>query len=815
MKFFLPALLLVSSAFAQEWIRVNQLGYTPSSLKPAVFVSASTGRVPQLFTVHDALTDRTVYASSRITSFGPYGPFHSTARFDLSGFKEPGTYYIKTDTVRSPVFRISETVYDGTADFLLRYMRQQRSGYNPYLDDSCHTQDGFIIYHPSLDSTRIDVSGGWHDASDYLQYVTTSATAVYQMLTAYERRPASFADRHLSNGRPGRNGIPDILDEARWGLEWLVKMNPGPDLMFNQLADDRDHRGFRLPTEDTVYYGLGRSRPVYTVTGRPQGIYQHKNRSTGTASTAAKFSSSFALGARLLSGYDTAFASLLRRKSADAYRFGERSPGVCQTAPCGAPYFYEEDNWSDDMQLAAAELFRQTGDPRYSSEAVRYGRMEPVTPWLGADTARHYQWYPFVNLGHVRTANIAGARKEFIGYLRQGIDSVYRKGRGNAFSFGIPFIWCSNNLVSSFLTQMMLYRELSGDRTYDMMEASLRDWLFGCNIWGTSMVYGLPAWGDTPTDPHSAFTHVYGYPIDGGLIDGPVRSTIFDQHRRYIRLTKPDPYAALQSPLAVYHDDWGDYTNNEPTMDGTAGLTMVLSALESGRKAPDHRLSSHGGIVRFDTTKREVYLVFTGHEYADGGESIRRTLKKHFVKASFFFTGDFYRESRFRPLIASLRKEGHYLGAHSDRHLLYADWERRDSLLVDRAAFEEDLRGNYRAMEAFGIRPGEAPYFLPPYEWYNRTISEWTEGLGLQLVNFTGGTTSNADYTTPSMKNYVPSDTIVSRILSYERRSTNGLNGFLLLSHIGTAPERTDKLYDRLGEIIQELKRRGYSFRRL
>jgi len=102
----------------------------------------------------------------------------------------------------------------------------------------------------------------------------------------------------------------------------------------------------------------------------------------------------------------------------------------------------------------------------------------------------------------------------------------------------------------------------------------------GCNPWGTSMVYGLPAWGDTPTDPHSAFSHIGHYPIDGGLVDGPVYGSIY-KNLIGITLNEPDEYAAFQSDLVVYHDDYGDYSTNEPTMDGTASLIYLLAAMES------------------------------------------------------------------------------------------------------------------------------------------------------------------------------------------------------------------------------------------
>ncbi len=83
-------------------------------------------------------------------------------------------------------------------------MRQQRCGYNPYYADSCHTHDGFIVDHPARTGEIIDVTGGWHDASDYLQYVTTSANAVYQMLFAYTKNPGVYRDHYNAAGKPGR-----------------------------------------------------------------------------------------------------------------------------------------------------------------------------------------------------------------------------------------------------------------------------------------------------------------------------------------------------------------------------------------------------------------------------------------------------------------------------------------------------------------------------------------------------------------------------------------------------------------------------------
>ena len=209
-------------------------------------------------------------------------------------------------------------------------------------------------------------------------------------------------------------------------------------------------------------------------------------------------------------------------------------------------------------------------------------------------------------------------------------------------------------------------------------------------------------------------------------------------------------------------------------------------------------------------------MVFTADEFGDGGKSILNTLKKEKIHGSFFFTGNFYSNPKFKSIIKKLKRNGNYLGSHSDKHLLYCDWEKRDSLLVTHKEFKEDLLNSYQKLGNWNIQKDEAHYFLPPYEWYNDSIAAWTQQLGLQLINFSPGTRSNADYTYPEMgKKYVSSDAVMHSILEYEKGSKNGLNGFILLTHFGTDPRRTDKFYDRLPELIKELKKRGYEFVRI
>lgn len=238
------------------------------------------------------------------------------------------------------------------------------------------------------------------------------------------------------------------------------------------------------------------------------------------------------------------------------------------------------------------------------------------------------------------------------------------------------------------------------------------------------------------------------------------------------------------------------------------GCQIIAQKLEINRS-----IFRFGAIERLDTTQKVILLTFTGGDFAEGTMFVRNTLKEQKILANFFFTGDFYREKKNKKVIRRLIRDGHYLGAHSDKHLLYAAWENRDSLLVTEEEFLNDLIENYRIMGQFGLRKDDIRFFIPPYEWYNDSISNWTAKMGLQLFNFTPGTRSNADYTTPDMgKRYVESETIMQSILDFENRKSSGLNGFILLLHVGTDPLRKDKFYYRLAELVQSLKKRGYLF---
>jgi hypothetical protein len=579
---------LITTAAAPEGpatvVRVSALGFAPGEAGSAVVAS----REPLRGRFRLLAPDGSAVARGPLRTIGAaWGAYAHHAVVDLREARAPGTYRLVVEGGSSAEagFRVSRTPRDALVPVLLAFLRQQRCGYNPFLDEVCHPFDGRVAYGPRPAGSYLDARGGWHDAADQLKYLLTSSTVVGQLLLAHRLRPGLFADDVDALGRAGANGRPDVLDEARWGLEWMARLHPSPGELYHQVADDRDHIGWKLPHRDTSDYGWGPGsyRVVYFADGRPQGLGAYPSQSTGIANLAGRYAAAMALAHQAWRGErdESGFAARCLRAAMEVYALGRRQEGVQQGNSYGAPYRYAEETWADDMEWGAAELFRSTGDPAYLADARRYARMAGATSWIGRADAGHYQYYPFVNVGHfaLHAAAAGGDGAALAGYYREGLEEAARRSAANPYGVGVPFLWCSNNLVTALATQSALYERMTGDRSHRGLLAAHRDWLLGRNPWGLAMVSNLDG-VPSPRQPHLSTARLTGRPVPGGLVDGPVHERIFASLKG-ATLSEPDSYAAFQGP-AVFHDDALDYSTNEPTLDGTASLVLLLAALPSG-----------------------------------------------------------------------------------------------------------------------------------------------------------------------------------------------------------------------------------------
>lgn len=567
----------------EVYFRLNQAGYLPADSKVAIVFSNQPVRGD--FHLVDTETGKSAL-KAKVQSSGAEGfaPFKYFYRLDFSSVHQPGAYRIKLTAphAQSEILQIGLSLYKEYPNDLLAFMRQQRCGYNPFFDEVCHQKDGRTMDGPVADSTYTDVRGGWHDAGDELKYLITGSNAVVRMLMAYRLFPNAFEDKCNALGQPARNGIPDVLDEAKWGLDWILRLHPAPDQLIHQVGDDRDHVGWKLPDYDPSNYGWGKNsyRVAYFATGRPQGLGKYKSQATGIANLAGRSAAALAIGFQIWNQTNSGdpFAKTCLQAAEELYAMAKAKEGYQQGNSYGAPYRYNENTWTDDLELAAAELFRATGKEAYLADAKIYAEATGELSWIQRDTTAHYERYPFLNVAHYSLYSLVddSYKEKLANYYRNGIEKTLTRAGQNAFSNGVPFVWCSNNLLVDLVLQIVLYERMTGDQKYHAYMTGMRDWLFGRNPWGTTMFSGIPKGGIYPSDIHTSTWALTRRDVPGGLVDGPIYHDIYKKLIG-LKLTHADAFEKFQNNYVVYHDDIGDYSTNEPTMDGTACAVMLLA----------------------------------------------------------------------------------------------------------------------------------------------------------------------------------------------------------------------------------------------
>ncbi|MBL9161532.1 MAG: glycoside hydrolase family 9 protein [Planctomycetaceae bacterium] len=518
----------MSAAQADAWIRVNQIGYLPGD--PKIAVLSSDEPLAGEFHVGDFNADVGV-------DHGAWGPFAHNYRLDFSDVKSAGQYQVKFGAIASPQFAIGDDAYASVPAKLLEFMQLQRCGDNP-LTGMCHQEDGFDV----VTGEMVDVTGGWHDAGDRLKHMITTSYCVAALFLA------------------------DAEDEARHGAQLIRKIHPHPQTIYVQIGDDRDH----LPPEtlwhdDQSNYGRGPGGPraAWPATGAPDGP-THQNKSTGVANLAGRSAAALALAG------DVETAKSL-------YALGKAKPGVAMSVPVRAPYYYGESSYFDDMEWGAIELYLATKERPYLHDAIKYAHQAQGNPWMGADRHGHYEYFPYVNLAHWRLYPQAGPedQRKIAGYYREGLERIRLRAEQNPYRLGTPLVWCSTNDVTALATQAALYEQMTGDVTYRQLGAEARDWLFGRNPWGVSFVIGVPEGGRAASRPHHLFWKLKQHLPVGGVVDGPVSKDINDG-LKFGNSFADDELARFQSDVAVYHDLFADFSTNEPIIDGTVSLLLLL-----------------------------------------------------------------------------------------------------------------------------------------------------------------------------------------------------------------------------------------------
>lgn len=542
--FYLWILVLVPNcalnlqAEPEIYIRFNQLGYNTGDLKTAVVLSENNLEGKSI-SVINSKSGKKIYSEAFSKNLGSYGKFPFTYSIDFSVIKERGEYYFQYARQKTFVFKISDDVFNGLADSLLQFFKVQRCGYtDPYLHNVCHISDATSLNEGSRTIARnIDVTGGWHDAGDYVKFLNTTSFATYMLLFSYDFDPVKFG---FDNNK---NGIPDILEEAKIGLDWMLRCYYDNNKLVTQVQDLRDHDvGWRMPEEDQ----LGYDRPAFVGIGKNLiGIY---SATMALASRIWKEKLRYPdFSNQCISAAENIYS--IRNKVVDVDSSGSGQ--------------YLDKSYEGKLALGAAELYITTLKSSYLNDASTY-----------ADSANSDFWWSWGNINSLAHYRIAKYIPRFAVYIKNNLELFNKNMYNNLFGKGTDISWGTNVTLLGISLQNILYKKLTMDNKYDSVATIQRDFILGRNSWGVSFISN--AGKNFTKNFHHQIADKKGR-LPGGFAAGPAKKEFVDKYN--LSFSKPDKYAIFQTNDDYYRDDKVDYITNEPTITGNATAIFVFGNL--------------------------------------------------------------------------------------------------------------------------------------------------------------------------------------------------------------------------------------------
>jgi endoglucanase len=570
-------------------IRLNQAGYPPLFPKRATVVDNSTS--PLDWKLKDR-TGKTV-ASGRTIVFGKdiaSGDYVHIA--DFSSYKKSGTQYtLQAGTAESHPFSIDRAVYHKLKYDALAYFYHNRSGIEIALPYAGYPQWARAAGHLSKSPTRgdtdvpcapgtgcsyrLDVRGGWYDAGDQGKYVVNGGIAVWTLLNQYERAKYLSSLKPFSDGTlsipENANHIPDLLDEARWEMDFLLRMQVPKNQPMASMAHHKVH--------DENWTGLPMSPAL-----DPQPRILRPPSTAATLNLAAAAAQS----ARIWRKIDVKFAAQCLGAAETAWDAAIKNPAVYAPFNDGTGGgAYADFDVSDEFYWAAAELFITTGKHRYrdyilsSPHHKKLRTLLPDSIDKGASTSM--TWNTVEVLGSISLSIIPNSLpKTEIRAIRKNISlaaDAYlaiskKQGYGVPFSETSGYPWGSNSFVLNNGIILALAYEFTDDPAYLEGAADALNYILGRNAMDQSYVSG---YGSNPLkNPHHRFwarqkDSAFPPPYPGAVSGGPNSGL-------------QDPIAASKlsgcSPQKCFVDNIESYSTNEVAINWNAPLAWLSAFLD-------------------------------------------------------------------------------------------------------------------------------------------------------------------------------------------------------------------------------------------
>lgn len=565
-------------------IMTDQVGYQPDETKTAVFrdVTNETN-----FSVVNADSGQVVYTGelSAPTFYSSADENNWTG--DFSAVTEAGTYYITCGGLdQSYSFTIGNNVYDSLLNDSVKMLYLQRCGTevkdSTFGHAACHDTLA-TVYHTN---EKIDVSGGWHDAGDYGRYVVPGAKSVADLLIAYDANPKLFSD---SIGIPeSGNGVPDVLDEVRYELEWMLKMQDSQTGGVHHKVSCENFPGYVMPETETDELIV---TPVST---------------TATAD----FCASMAMAYEYYQKFDKDFAEKCLNAAKNAWAFLQKNPNFIFSNPSDITTGdYGDTSDIDERYWAAAQMWRATGEDTYRTA------LESMSVQNGMD------WMEVGDYGNIAILTMDGVDTNSDLYTRAKTsilkEADQMKGLSQSNPYGVSvsrYNWGSNMGVATSGMILNLAYQMTEDSTYLDTSRSNLHYLLGNNAMGECFVTGYGT--VSPEHPHHRPSMAKNQAMKGMLVGG-VNSGLEDSAAK--------AYCANSPSAKCYVDHWESYSTNEITIYWNSPLTCLLS-MNSTARTPEHD-DIISGDVNQDQTVNTADVVLL-QKYLLGEVSLTETQAK-------------------------------------------------------------------------------------------------------------------------------------------------------------------------------------------
>jgi endoglucanase len=561
------ALVACGTAQATAGIEVNQLGFLPAAQKLAIVpAGADDGNVR--FAVVDAANGKAVYEGK----LGPAATWDASGErvriADFSGLHTAGSYRVAVaGQPDSPMFAIGPTAYRDLDAGAIRAYTLQRAGIaldarvaGQYARPLAHPDDKVLVHASAASAKRpegtvISSPKGWYDAGDYNKYIVNSGITTYTLLAAYEHFPAWF-DKLALNLPESGNGMPDLLNEVLWNLDWMATMQDPDDGGVYHKLTNKSFDGMVMPDKATA--------PRYVV--------------QKTTAAALDFAAVMATASRVLAPFDAKAPGRSQRCLAAAeaaWRWAVKHPAVLYRQPSDIKTgTYGDEKIDDEFSWAAAELYIATGKDEYRARALAAAPAGQTEP--GWNDVRPLGW---ISLAQTRArlpkpGDADGAERQ----LLAAADKLLARWQASPARLSMArsdFVWGSNAVVLNQAMMLVQAYRITHKADYLNAAQSALDYTLGRNPLGLSYVTGF---GTRPAmHPHHRPSEADGIaaPLPGWLVGGPNPG---QQDRKDCPAGTRYPSS---QPALSYLDLACSYASNEVAINWNAPLVYVAAALQS------------------------------------------------------------------------------------------------------------------------------------------------------------------------------------------------------------------------------------------